>query len=71
MVYKDQWKINYDSPNSYHNFVEMLDLTCVPKNVIGFIGSAYFIGFAISAAIVPAIADNYGRKLSYLTSLFF
>ena len=32
-------------------------------------GSAYFLGFAISAGITPAISDKYGRKTPYILSL--
>ena len=33
-------------------------------------GSAYFLGFAISAGVTPTIADKYGRKVPYTLSLF-
>ena len=32
-------------------------------------GSAYFLGFAISAGITPAISDKYGRKTPYILSI--
>ena len=68
---KNEWRINYDSENSYHNWVDpgKLDLTCVDKNVIGLLGSAYFLGFAISSGITPNLADKYGRKKPYQGSL--
>ena len=47
----------------------MLDLTCVPSDVMGLIGSAYFIGFAISATITPLLADHFGRRIPYNISL--
>ena len=68
---KDEWRINYDSPESYHNWVDpkKLDLTCKDEAVIGLIPSMYFVGFAVSCGIVPRIADLYGRKKSYVTSI--
>ena len=47
----------------------MLDLTCVDKNLIGSIGSMFFLGFAISSGIVPRIGDKIGRKKPYLASM--
>ena len=32
-------------------------------------GSIYFAGFAISSAIVPPMADKFGRKWTYFASL--
>ena len=46
-----------------------MDLTCVEKEVIGLLGSAYFLGFAISSGITPSLADKYGRKKPYQSSL--
>ena len=37
--------------------------------MIGLIGSAYFLGFAVSSAITPHFGDKYGRKRPYLYSL--
>lgn len=39
------------------------------KSVIGLLGSAYFLGFAISSGITPNLADKYGRKKPYQGSL--
>lgn len=41
----------------------------MPDSTIGSIGSAYFLGFAVSSGKTPALADQYGRKKPYLTSL--
>ena len=66
-----EWHVDYSSATSYHNWADpnRMDLTCVNKNLIGFLGSIYFVGFAISAAIVPRMADKYGRKNPYMCSL--
>ena len=49
----------------------MLDLTCVSKDLIGSFGSMYFVGFAISAFIIPLVADRIGRKKPLIASIGF
>eukprot|EP00353_Schmidingerella_taraikaensis_P000375 CAMPEP_0185596888 /NCGR_PEP_ID=MMETSP0434-20130131/81017_1 /TAXON_ID=626734 ORGANISM="Favella taraikaensis, Strain Fe Narragansett Bay" /NCGR_SAMPLE_ID=MMETSP0434 /ASSEMBLY_ACC=CAM_ASM_000379 /LENGTH=83 /DNA_ID=CAMNT_0028225461 /DNA_START=190 /DNA_END=438 /DNA_ORIENTATION=- len=39
------YRANYDLDNSYHNWVEKLDLTCRPSSQIGLLGSATFAGW--------------------------
>ena len=64
LSYPSQWKIDYESDKSYKNWVDplKLNLTCEDDKKIGFIASNYFLGFAISCAIIPRIADKVGRK---------
>lgn len=66
------WRIIIDEDN-YKNWVDKdkLDLTCVAKELIGLMGSAYFLGFAISSGVTPYVADkfHYGRKKPYIASL--
>jgi MFS family permease len=61
------------APNTFHNWVdpEVLNLTCVDTKIIGLIGSAYFLGFAISSSIIPPISKQIGRKWPYLLSVTF
>ena len=47
---------------------EKLNLTCVDKDVIGMLGSGYFVGFAISSVFVPRFSDKYGRKKIYIVN---
>lgn len=70
---RDRWRIDYQSPNSFRNWVDpdKLDLTCTDSSLIGLMGSAYFLGFAISSGIVPRISDIMGRKWPYISSLIF
>ena len=65
------WKIDYSAPNTFHNWVdpEVLNLTCVDTKIIGLVGSAYFLGFAISSSIIPPLSDRIGRKWPYISSL--
>lgn len=37
-------------------------MLCVKKEAIGWIGSAYFAGWASSCLIIPLLADKIGRK---------
>ena len=65
------WRIDYSSHKSYSNWVDplKLNLTCESQSMIGLIGSAYFLGFAVSSAITPRLGDKYGRKRPYIFSL--
>jgi MFS family permease len=67
----DMWRINYDDASSFKNWVDpdKLNLTCTSKELIGMLGSLYFLGFAISAGVVPRLADKWGRKWPYIASL--
>lgn len=66
---ENSWKIDYDNDTSLHNWVDKLDLTCTSKNLIGSIGSSYFIGFAISSVVTPIISDRIGRKKPIFISM--
>lgn len=54
-----------------HNFVDpqKLNLTCVPKESIGAIGSSFFLGFCVAAAIIPVISDKKGRKVPLMSCI--
>lgn len=80
MIPENEWRIDYTNSSSLHNFVdpEKLDLTCVSKEIIGLIGSSFFLGFCIGAAIIPIVSDKHGRKIPllacivlHLVSVFF
>lgn len=68
---RQKWRIDYSKPNSFRNWVDpdKLDLTCESKVLIGFLGAFFFIGFALSSAVIPRIADLYGRKRIYTFSM--
>ena len=68
------WKIDYKKyPETYHNWVDpdKLNLTCTSKDEIGLMGSAFFVGYALSSATVPIWSDKRGRKVPYLGSMWF
>ena len=58
------------SPCEPSRMVDGDAVSCIIANSpIGLIGSSYFIGVAISCAILPPLADKYGRKKIFATSL--
>jgi MFS family permease len=62
-------KIDWDDEASLHNWFESLDLTCVSKQRIGFIGSSLFIGWALGATFLPRLSDLYGRRRVFIGSM--
>ena len=44
-------------------------LYCADKSTIAAMGTLFFVGFAISAPIVPTLSDKYGRKWFFVASL--
>lgn len=72
-LHESEWQIDYSYPDTYHNWVakNKLDLTCVKSSVIGFLGSAYFIGFSLGSALIPMYSEKMklGRKWPYIASL--
>ena len=55
-------EIDYDDPTSLHNWVQKLDLMCEPRWKVGFISSAYFLGWCTTLLWLPVLADKYGRR---------
>ena len=53
---------NWELKDSYHNWIERMNLTCASPGKIGFIASSVYLGWFITLMIVPRIADVYGRK---------
>ena len=70
-VPSDMWRINYAHEETYKNWIDpdKLDLTCTNKHFVSFIGDFYFIGLSISSAVVPRLADTYGRKGPFIISM--
>jgi MFS family permease len=64
------WKVDYDSPDSTHNWVTQMELYCESKFKIGLLGSMYFLGFVLSG-IILLLVDVYGRKKLSIAGTFF
>lgn len=52
------------------NWVPKLGLLCEKKDRLGLLGSAFFAGILIGMMIVPHLADKYGRKIVFNTTIF-
>ena len=57
-----EWRIDYSSDKTFRNWVQKLNLTCESKEIIGLIGSSYFLGMAVSSVLFPRLADIIGPK---------
>jgi hypothetical protein len=68
-------KVNYyvdkDNIFSLDNWVETLDLMCVPDTKIQFMSNWYYLGEIVGGVMITRIPDLYGRKwpLAISTSL--
>lgn len=45
-------------------------LYCADPSLISFIGTFFFIGFALMSPIIPTLSDKFGRKWFFAGSLF-
>ena len=52
---------NLELEDSFDNWVSKLDLACAPPNKIGFIMSAYFLGWIVTLTFLPRMSDMIGR----------
>ena len=57
----DTWDIDWDDSNSLHNWIERLDMMCMPDWQVGLLGSAFWIGFITTMLWIPRISDVRGR----------
>ena len=60
------WEVDYDDEYSLNNWIIKLNLYCTPLWKIGFISSAYFIGWCITLLWFPVLADKYGRRTIFI-----
>ncbi len=54
--------MDYTKSNSFHNWIEELDLYCAPSAQIGLLGSMLFVGILFSMVFVIPLSDKYGRR---------
>ena len=54
--------IDKDNVYSLDNWVETLDLMCVPDKKIEFMSNWYYIGELVGGVLITRIPDLYGRK---------
>lgn len=63
------YRPNYSLDDSYHNWVEKLNLECRSATEIGYLGSATFFGWVITLTFVPRLSDMYGRKWIFVVGM--
>lgn len=56
------YQTDWDNIYSLHNWVEKLDLQCVPGWKLGMLGSTIFIGWCFTLPWLPRLSDMYSRK---------
>ena len=61
--------MNYEDPDSIHNFIEWLDFYCEPDYKIGLFGSFFLIGICVGCVTIARAGDIYGRKRAFLISM--
>ena len=57
-----EFRVNYNDPETFENWITELDLICSPKWMIGLIGTISFAGFIFGAFFIIPLADYYGRR---------
>ena len=62
-------RVVWEAETSLHNWYESLDLACRSKGEVGLIGSILFVGWTLAAFIFPRLADIYGRRLIFTSSM--
>ena len=50
-------EVDWNNPESLHNWVETLDMACATKIQVSFLGSGFFMGWVFALLIAPRIAD--------------
>lgn len=58
-----------EEPEYLDNWVQKFDMLCQPKEKVGMLGSAYFVGILLGLLIVPRLSDKYGRKAPFLGTM--
>jgi MFS family permease len=53
---------DFTKKNSFHNWIEHLDLYCSPETHIGLLGSCLFAGLLFSLVFIIPFSDKVGRK---------
>ena len=66
---KEDYRVDTSDDEYFDNWVEKYDLLCEPKMKIGLIGSMYFIGLIVFISFVPPLADRFGRRWIFITTL--
>jgi len=64
-----EFKPNTSHKEYIYNWVEKFDMLCEPRERQGMIGAFFFLGLMIGLMIIPKLADTYGRKSVFVTTM--
>ena len=62
------YSIDTSSKFYINNWVEQLNMYCLPKAYIGYMGAFAFLGAALACFFLPLWCDLYGRKWVFVLS---
>ena len=65
-----EYRVDWGSPFSLHNWIEKLDAVCTPSIYLSFICTSFFIGWVSTLLVLPPMSDKYGRKLFFQFGIF-
>ena len=57
-----QWLIDTEDHLTLDNWMKQYQMYCANPQLISFIGTFFFLGFALASPIIPPMSDKYGRK---------
>lgn len=65
------YKIDWDSVDSLENWVETLDLMCVPEEKLTLVSTIHYFGTILGCILFSRVPDVYGRKwpLAYMAAI--
>lgn len=65
----ESWTIDHEHELSLNNWQSKLNLMCATPWKVGFIGSAYFLGWCVTLLWVPRLSDQNGRRKFFMVGM--
>ena len=63
------WQIATEDHVTLDNWMKQYHMYCLDPQLISFIGTFFFIGFAVTSPVIPPLSDKYGRKWFFFWSM--
>lgn len=63
------WEIDASNELSLTNWQQKLDLMCATPWKVGFLGSAFFLGWIVTILWVPGMSDRKGRRKFWIAGV--
>ena len=63
------YRYDYDSIDTVHNWMTKMDLICLSDSQIGIFGTLFFLGWVIGAVSLLGMGDIFGRKKTLIVSV--